>query len=851
MSKVQRLLQQGHDEWYVERRDLYHTLLYEAHTAGSASSQKGILSFARAAATYTPLIAPSPLPSARVLRRAHLIMEIEKMPMYRHQLLSVTGEILCIDGTRKALKKIYGDGQGTMQYVTSVLNEWGQFVTTAVVVAAAAESEGCYACMARGLIARFRCANAPGVQLYVSVKVVVLNGVWLNKYRCRRGSNYLEGLHAHLFNAFGEPTEEPAIYLQERTLFSPVLVFDGSRCLLAIGNTPVTTFAKEELGEELFASLTVHQTDLASFRHRTLVLCSGFCLVRSYQTGPLVGEMETTKNPHTRGDSRLCCCGNRISGRDTHPVCSTCLGVDHARLALEIPGSCGHCKVFTVKSLRRRLARQASLADRDPFLPTADLGAAAEEDEVMAGEVPETGYDWAAQCEQLRAPPFSDADRDPSLPAADLGAAAEEDEVMAGEVPETGYDWAPQCEQLRAPPFSEEDVLEIGLTEDDDDASFLISEDEGEDDTSVAPALAVKPKLPESTNREEGGVSSPAPSLHVDLLSTCKRAAEKLEVPWPAAVAEPTGSRYEGKRLALARSAVKQLLPVFPELLAELSKTWNYCPYSNRSPISGAASLDCEVMEAQGLLLMPPVEAPVAAHLCPGSTSQLSAASSRRPTLPTKPERFQSALAERAYKAAALSARALSALSILTAYQAELFGASADEQDPDAWEEMAVIADLSLRIQRVSVQATGRVMATLVIQGRARWLSLANLTDRERDDILDMPIVPEGVFGSALATMQQRCEAKKKDNEALKLCLPRKAPTPSPPVQRKSFAQAASQPPHFKMPKRPQQLGPSLPPRREPGAGWHRKSPASTAVPPPPPAAAASVPQARKKKRAA
>ncbi|KAM7416937.1 hypothetical protein PAMA_018830 [Pampus argenteus] len=45
------------------------------------------------------------------------------------------------------------------------------------------------------------------------------------------------------------PTEEPAIYLQKRTLFSPVLVFDGSRCLLAIGNTPVTTFAKEELGE--------------------------------------------------------------------------------------------------------------------------------------------------------------------------------------------------------------------------------------------------------------------------------------------------------------------------------------------------------------------------------------------------------------------------------------------------------------------------------------------------------------------------------------------------------------------------------------------------------------------------
>uniref|UniRef100_A0A0F8AU07 C2H2-type domain-containing protein n=1 Tax=Larimichthys crocea TaxID=215358 RepID=A0A0F8AU07_LARCR len=181
MSKVQRLLQQGHDEWHVERRDLYQTLLYEAHTAGSTSSQKGILSFARAASTYTPPIAPSPLPSVRVLRRAHLIMEIEKMPMYRHQLLSVTGEILCIDGTRKVLKKIYGDGQGTMQYVTSVLNEWGQFVTTVVV---AAESEGCYGRMARGLIARFRRANAPAPKV-----------LYAGNNCCRdSGSSFLENL---------------------------------------------------------------------------------------------------------------------------------------------------------------------------------------------------------------------------------------------------------------------------------------------------------------------------------------------------------------------------------------------------------------------------------------------------------------------------------------------------------------------------------------------------------------------------------------------------------------------------------------------------------------------------------
>lgn len=70
-----------------------------------------------------------------------------------------------------------------------------------------------------------------------------------------------------------------------------------------------------------------------------------------------------------------------------------------------------------------------------------------------------------------------------------------------------------------------------------------------------------------------------------------------------------------------------------------------------------------------------------------------------------------------------------------------MFGASADErEDPDLWEEIAVIADLSLRIQHVSVQTTGKVIMTLVWQ-RTRWVSLTNLTNREQDKILDMPMI--------------------------------------------------------------------------------------------------------------
>ncbi|XP_014676115.1 PREDICTED: uncharacterized protein LOC106816072 [Priapulus caudatus] len=159
MSKVYRVLEMGHGEWYAERRDWYQTLLYKAHSAeSSGTSQRGILPFIKSPGTYTPPLPQMPLPSPRTLRRAHLIVEMERMPVYRQSILSVTGEILCIDGTKQILKKVYGDGQGTMHFLTSILNEWGQFVTAVVV---ASESEECYQRLARGLSSRFRRANAP------------------------------------------------------------------------------------------------------------------------------------------------------------------------------------------------------------------------------------------------------------------------------------------------------------------------------------------------------------------------------------------------------------------------------------------------------------------------------------------------------------------------------------------------------------------------------------------------------------------------------------------------------------------------------------------------------------------
>ncbi|KAK5890188.1 hypothetical protein CesoFtcFv8_013737 [Champsocephalus esox] len=114
----------------------------------------------------------------------------------------------------------------------------------------------------------------------------------------------------------------------------------------------------------------------------------------------------------------------------------------------------------------------------------------------------------------------------------------------------------------------------------------------------------------------------------------------------------------------------------------------------------------------------------------------------------------------------------------------------------DTLDEMAAVTDICLRVQRCAVQATGKAMGIMVVQERARWLNLTNLPDREKEDVLDMPIVPEGIFGSALASMQRRCESKKKEDEALHLCLPRRVqPLPS---QQQSFAQAASNPARLK-----------------------------------------------------
>ena len=65
----------------MEFNPLPNTVVWgsQYHTArGTLTSQTGILQYVRPSGAYTPPIPQSPLPSARVRRRAHLLLEIKK-----------------------------------------------------------------------------------------------------------------------------------------------------------------------------------------------------------------------------------------------------------------------------------------------------------------------------------------------------------------------------------------------------------------------------------------------------------------------------------------------------------------------------------------------------------------------------------------------------------------------------------------------------------------------------------------------------------------------------------------------------------------------------------------------------
>lgn len=164
----------------------------------------------------------------------------------------------------------------------------------------------------------------------------------------------------------------------------------------------------------------------------------------------------------------------------------------------------------------------------------------------------------------------------------------------------------------------------------------------------------------------------------------------------------------------------------------------------------------------------------VSAHLHP----RQSVLSSRSLAVPSQTDQFQSAKTERVCRAVAPNTGALTVLSLLTAYQAELCGDPRGH--PRSYGPVSFHPALRRPGHRKSAGYPGGAGAREVAEP-------SNLSDGGKDDTLEMLIVPGGMFGLALASMQRRCGAKTRENEALHICSPQKPVIhPQPPHARLS-----------------------------------------------------------------
>ncbi|XP_065137013.2 uncharacterized protein [Paramisgurnus dabryanus] len=162
-------------------------------------------------------------------------------------------------------------------------------------------------------------------------------------------------------------------------------------------------------------------------------------------------------------------------------------------------------------------------------------------------------------------------------------------------------------------------------------------------------------------------------------------------------------------------------------------------------------------------------------------------------------ERLTAASFQRMYKYAEQSVCSLNAVTLLSAYLAEIseeMGRQLDSGAPNPvlWDEICVVNDLILRSSRGVVQGCGRVMGLAVSGERALWLNLSGLGDAQKAEVMDAPYDPtKGLFGPALEKMRETSTLRKQEDEAFNLCLPRKQATrpPSQPT-RQGFATAAA-----------------------------------------------------------
>ncbi len=150
-------------------------------------------------------------------------------------------------------------------------------------------------------------------------------------------------------------------------------------------------------------------------------------------------------------------------------------------------------------------------------------------------------------------------------------------------------------------------------------------------------------------------------------------------------------------------------------------------------------------MRERGYASMPPIEETLASYLSRGVASTLKA-----PALPSKALKDTSRLNGRAYVAAGQAGAALHTMSVLQAYQADLLKDLDQGQGlpPEAVTELRRTTDLALRATKQRAAVIGRSMAAMVATERYLWMNMADIGEKEKRFLLDVPVSPSELFGT-------------------------------------------------------------------------------------------------------
>lgn len=208
-----------------------------------------------------------------------------------------------------------------------------------------------------------------------------------------------------------------------------------------------------------------------------------------------------------------------------------------------------------------------------------------------------------------------------------------------------------------------------------------------------------------------------------------------------------------------------------PEFTLELS--WSWASPKALLSLLFSQFLDLEGMESASLTNIPPVNKTLALHLAlkPDSVSN-------KPTLPSRQCRFSASQLQKIYRAQGLTAHALNPASMLQAYQAKKLrdlheGPLKKENTAGLLDKARRMADFILCLSSTAAVVLGKGMAEAVVAQRHLWLTLTELPKAQRVEFFHQPVELSGLFGQALDKIQTRCHQRKKQEEALWICMPR------------------------------------------------------------------------------